>query len=364
MTEFFRSFFSAEIWTNSISIIGIFFAIYLCILTNKQFLKGNTNIAIPAIFVAFVTLYIGTRPLWCYSDTNLYTQMFNLVQSGVWPYLPGEGSSEWFFSAIENICIEMTDASGWLLVVATFYVVGMSFAAYRWMPRHIMVALLFLFTAFSFWGYAINGIRNGMATSIALIGLSCFNRNIIQIIIGFVILYIAASTHNSLWLIVASASVAIFLRNTKTNLWVWIACLVLGSVLQNFFMEYFSGLIDDGRMAGYSQIAVSTDSFSRTGIRWDFILYSAMPILLGWYAIIKRRIKDNTYEFMLHVYIFANSFWLLINSIAFSNRFAYISWFMYPILLAYPLCKFKIFKQQGLATGLILLASILFTYIM
>ncbi len=364
MTEFFRSFFSTNIWINTTSIIGVFFAIYLCILTNKQFLRGNKNVIIPAIFVAFVTLYIGLRPLWCYSDTGLYTLEFNLVQSGAWAHLPNEDGSEWFFKIVENICIEMTDASGWLLVVATFYVVGMAVAAYRWMPRHIMVALLFLFTTAFFWPYATNGIRNGMATSIALIGLSCFNRNIIQMIIGFSILYIAASTHNSLWLIVASSSAALFLRNTKTNLWVWISCLVLGIFLQNFFMEYFSGLIDDKRMAGYSQIEITTDVFSTTGIRWDFILYSAMPILLGWYTIIKRQIKDKTYEFLLHVYIFANSFWLLINSIAYSNRFGYISWFMYPILLAYPLCRFKIFKQQGLATGLILFASILFTHIL
>lgn len=363
MRELFRSIFSTDIWINAISIIGVFFAIYLCILTNKQLLRGNKNIIIPAIFVAFVTLYIGTRPLWRYADTGLYTMIFNLVQTGTWPSIPGEGGSEWFFFVIENACIQITDASGWLLVVATFYVVGMVVAAYRWMPRHIMVALLFLFTAFSFWGYATNGIRNGMATSIALIGLSCFCRNMHQIILGYVILYIAASTHTSLWLIVASASAALFLRNTKMNIWVWIGCLVLGLFLQNFFMSYFSGLIDDGRMAGYSQIGVSTDQFSSTGIRWDFIIYSAMPILLGWYIIIKRQIKDNTYQFLLHVYIFANSFWLLINTIAYSNRFAYISWFMYPILLAYPLSRFRIFKRQGLATGLILIASILFTYI-
>ena len=364
MTEFFRSFFSTQIWINTTSIIGVFFAIYLCCLNNKQLLRGNKNIVIPTIFVAFVTLYIGLRPITSYGDTYLYTMIFNLVQSEEWSHLPSDGGGEWFFGVVEYMCVEMTDASGWLLVVATFYVVGMSIAAYRWMPRHIMVALLFLFTAFSFWGYATNGIRNGMATSIALIGLSCFNRSFLQLIIGYVILYIAASTHTSLWLIVVSASAALFLRNTKTNLWIWISCLILGLFLQNFFKTYFSGLIDDGRMAGYSQIDVSTEVFSGTGIRWDFILYSAMPILLGWYTIIKHRLKDNTYEFLLHVYIFANSFWLLINSIAYSNRFGYISWFMYPILLAYPLCRFKIFKQQGLATGLILLASVLFTYIM
>lgn len=368
MTEFFRSIFSTEIWLYATSIIGVFFAIYLCALTSKQFLRGNKNIVVPAIFVVFVTLYIGLRPLWCYSDTGLYTLIFNLVQSGVWPSLPGDGSGggEWFFGVVENLCIQTTDASGWLLVIATFYVVGMGVATYRWMPRHMMVALLLLFTAMPFFGYATNGIRNGMATSIALVGLSCFGRGLPQMIVGYAILYIAASTHTTIWLIVASASAALFFRNTKLNLWVWITCLVLGIFMQGFFQAFFSGLIDDSRMQGYAQIDVDASivKFSSACIRWDFILYSAMPILLGWYTVVKRRIRDNTYGFLLHVYIFANSFWLLINSIAYSNRFGYLSWFLYAILLAYPLCRFRIFRQQGLAAGLILLASVLFTYIM
>ncbi len=357
----YPSIFSTEIWEVTMSIIGIFFAIFLCVLTNKQLLRGNGNIIIPTIFVILVTLYIGTRPIWCYGDAKLYTTIFNLVKNGDWTALPG-GSGEVFFGYVENLCIKYTDASNWLLVVALFYVVCMAVAAYRWMPRHMMVALLFLFTAFSFWGYATNGIRNGMATSIALVGLSCFSRGKAQLAIGYGFLILAACTHTTMLLIVAVATAALFLRNTKTNIYIWLGCIVIGLFAQEFFKSYFSGLVDDERMASYADMEVTTDKFSSTSYRWDFILYSAMPILLGWYAIIKKKITDNTYQFLLHTYIFANSFWLLINTIAYSNRFAYLSWFMYPILIAYPLCKFKIFRRQGLATGLILLASITFTY--
>ena len=353
--------FSTEIWINTICIIGLLYAFYLCTFSNDKLQKGNSNNFVTYIFVLLVTLYIGTRPLWCYTDTYLYTQMFNLVQSGEWSELPVQ---EPFFDFIEYICIDFTTASGWLLAIATFYVLGMSIATYRWLPKHFFLAIIFLFTAFSFWGYATNGIRNGMSTSIALLGLSCFYRGKISFIIGYCILLVAVLTHTSVLLIIVAASVALFLKKTNQNLTIWLISIIIGLLFQEQFKSLFTGFIDDERLAHYLNQEVDKNLFSSTGFRWDFIIYSAMPILLGWYTIIRKGITDKTYQFLLHTYIFANAFWILINTAAYSNRFAYLSWFLYPILLAYPLCKFNIFKQQGLVIGLILVAQILFTYIM
>lgn len=357
----FSGIFSTTIWTNAICIIGLLHAIYICSLNNNKLLRGTGNNFIPIIFVFLTTLYIGTRPITCYADTYLYTQMFNLVQSGEWSELPVQ---EPFFDFIEYICIDFTTASGWLLAIATFYVLGMSIATYRWLPKHFFIAVIFMFTAFSFWGYATNGIRNGMATSIALLGLSHFFRGKISLIIGYCILLVAVLTHTSVLLIIVAASVALFLKKTNQNLTIWLITIIIGLLFQEQFKSIFSGLIDDERLAHYLNQEVDKNLFSSTGFRWDFIIYSAMPILLGWYTIIRKGITDKTYQFLLHTYIFANAFWILINTAAYSNRFAYLSWFLYPILLAYPLCKFNIFKQQGLVSGLILVVQIVFTYIM
>lgn len=358
----FSSIFSTTIWTNTICIIGLLHAIYICSLSNNKLLRGTSNNYIPIIFVLLATLYIGTRPIWCYADTGLYTLMFNLVQSGEWTKLPYD--AEPFFGVVEYICIDFTTASGWLLVIATFYVLGMSIAAYRWMPNHFFVAIIFMFTAFSFWGYATNGIRNGMATSIAIIGLTFFCRQKLQIIIGYLILLIAINTHTSTMLVAGAVSLALFFTNTRHNLTFWLCCIILALLFQEQFKSLLSSLIEDKRMESYLNMEMDEQTFSQTGFRWDFIIYSAMPILLGWYTVIRKGITDKTYQFLLHTYIFANAFWILINTAAYSNRFAYLSWFLYPTLLAYPLCKFNIFRQQGLVTGLILVAQIVFTYIM
>lgn len=355
--------FSTTIWINAIGIISLLYSLYICSLSNDRLLRGSLNNFLSIILVVIVTIYIGTRPIWCYADTILYTQIYNLVKSGQWSVLP-EAGNEPFFSFVEYACLEFTDASGWLFVVASFYIFGMAIAAHRLLPRHFFIAIMFLFTAFSFWGYATNGIRNGMATSIALLGLTYFNRGVLSLFIGYILLTIGALTHSSVLLVIASATAALVFRRTNHNLTFWLMCIILSLLFQDSFKSLFSGMSDDERMAHYLNQEVDKELFTQTGFRWDFIIYSSLPIILGWYTIIKKGIKNKKYQFLLHTYIFANSFWVLINTAAFSNRFAYLSWFMYPLLLAYPLCKFNIFKRQGAITGLILIASLVFTYIM
>ena len=355
------SIFSTTIWLNISSMFAILYALYLCSKSDLKLLKGNNGYLGAIIIVIIVTFYIGSRPIWCYTDTGLYTQVFNLVQSGYWTQLP-DFASEPFWTVVEYVCIDMTDASGWLFVIAIFYVIGMSFAAYRWLPRHFSIAVVFLFTAFSFWGFATNGIRNGMATSIALVGLSFFNRTKKEMIIGYGLLIVATMTHKSCMLTIATATLALFLKNTKINITFWLFCIVLGLLFQEQFKSLFSGLIDDGRMAAYLNAEVSKELFSKTGFRWDFLLYSALPIFIGWIATYKKSINDKTYSFILHTYIFSNAFWVLINTAAYSNRYAYLSWFLYPIVLVYPFCKFKFLQHQSVILGILLVGMTAFTY--
>ena len=359
----FTGLFSTTIWLNVTSIFAILYAIYLCSKSDTKLLKGSEINIISIILVVLTTIYIGTRPIWCYADTQLYTTMFNLVQTGYWSELPN-ADNEPFWSFVQYACIDMTDASGWLFVIAIFYVIGMSFAAYRWLPSHFLIAIVFFFTAFSFWGYATNGIRNGMATSIALVGLSFFNRTKKEMIIGYALLVLATMTHKSCIITIVTATGAIFLKNTKFNITFWLFCIVLGLLFQEQFKSLFSGLIDDGRMATYLNAEVSKEFFSNTGFRWDFLLYSALPIFIGWIATYKKSINDRTYSFILHTYIFSNAFWILINTAAYSNRFAYLSWFLYPIVLVYPFCKFKFLQSQSVILGILLVGMTAFTYFM
>lgn len=355
--------FSTTIWLNVTSIIAILYAFYLCSKNNDKLIKGSPTTIFPIIIIVLTIIYIGTRPIWCYADTQLYTTMFNLVQRGEWGALKSV-KDEPFWDLIEYMCIDLTTASGWLFVIAIFYILGMSIATYRWLPRHFMLAIIFLFTSFSFWSYGTNGIRNGMATSIAMLGLSFFCRSRKELITGYLLLILASLTHKSCILTIMAATIALFLKNTKLNISIWLICIVLGILFQEQFKSLFGSLIDDKRVAHYLTMDVSEKMFSTTGFRWDFLIYSAIPILVGWIAITKTKYIDKTYAFILHTYIFSNACWVLINTVAYSNRFAYLSWFLYPIVLIYPFCKFNFMKNQSVILGLLLIIFTAFTYFM
>jgi hypothetical protein len=60
----------------------------------------------------------------------------------------------------------------------------------------------------------------------------------------------------------------------------------------------------------------------------------------------------------------ANTFWILVIRANFSNRFAYLSWFLMAIVIAYPLLKVKFWDDHYKNVGRIFLAYYLFTYFM
>ena len=101
-----------------------------------------------------------------------------------------------------------------------------------------------------------------------------------------------------------------------------------------FFQTLFAGFTDEGG-AGYLLVDEETTKV-RIGFRPDFILYSAVPLYLGYLMLNKYKYQSDTYSFLLRLYIMTNSMWMLCMYAEFNNRIAYLSWFMYPFVLLYP----------------------------
>ena len=74
--------------------------------------------------------------------------------------------------------------------------------------------------------------------------------------------------------------------------------------------------------------------------------------------------NDFVFNVIANTYILANSFWIMVIRASYSNRFAYLSWFLYPLVFAYPLSRMNIWEKQERKTAFILLAYTGFTLIM
>ncbi|GGD40959.1 hypothetical protein GCM10011361_05140 [Muriicola marianensis] len=137
--------------------------------------------------------------------------------------------------------------------------------------------------------------------------------------------------------------------------------LAFGGVWENLFASLGFG---DERLASYLTTRAQEGKFSSTGFRFDFLFYGAAPIALAYYYKFKKGFEDPIYNRILNTYLIANAFWILIIRANFSNRFAYLSWFLMAIVITYPLLKKHFINKQFKFLGLVTIVYYGFTYAM
>ncbi len=315
-------------------------------------------------WAALFILIVGLRPISGYFvDTTTYANMYKMVQRS--DNLPSNIESDWLFSWLMYYCSRVMNVNSFFLVVEAFYIAPVIIACKRWIPNNQKLAVLFCFTAFSFFSYGTNGIRNGMGTSLVILALSYINGNKKDKMLACLLSIAAVSIHKSCSLPILMMILSLFYRNTKVILSFWCLSIFISLIAGGALGSFFANLGFDDRLGAYITSTSSLNQFSSTGFRFDFLLYSLMPIVLGYFTVVKKKLYDRNYLIILHTYILSNSFWVMLIRASFSNRFAYLSWFLYPILLAYPLLKFNIWgKRQGKYCAWILFGHIAFTYLM
>jgi hypothetical protein len=227
------------------------------------------------------------------------------------------------------------------------------------MPSDPMLGLIFLMSSLMYYTFGMNGIRNGMACHIVLLAISLLLDS--KYVWGALLCLVAFGVHRSTLLPIAAAVVAILgFRDFRYALYFWVFSIFVSLVAGGAISNFFASLGFDDRMTQYINNQ-NMSEFSREGFRWDFLLYSSMPVVMGWYICIKRKISDNWYNVICMAYCLCNAFWVMVIRSAFSNRFAYLSWFIYPIVIAYPLINLPVWNDQDSKTGWILLAYVGFT---
>jgi hypothetical protein len=310
---------------------------------------------------AFIVLYMGLRPIsgYYFGDMGTYAHYFELLSSGD---IVDLSEQDTLFNLYTKLCSSIMSVHAWFLLTAFIYVGCLFFACKRIFPNYVFIAFLMCVTAFSFWSYGVNGIRNGMATSLVILAVLFLRQKWKAIILCI----LAIGFHKSVMLPVCALAIAYFYKNTRIYVYVWLFSIVLSVLLGGFFENFFSslGLLEDERFSRYLTSTEHSDSFSSTGFRWDFLLYSMVPIIMGIHVVLVRKQKDQLYLLLLNTYIIANAFWVLVIRASFSNRFAYLSWFLYPLVLIYPTLKFNLWKKQYAKIGIVVFLHFLFTYVM
>lgn len=350
-----------------VTLLCLFLSIKYISSKNNDYLLTK-NIPIWGMALSFVLIiFMGMRPnsvlYFCDSDTYKWGYE-NIVTS---KYGSVDFEQEWFFGFIGTWCKSMQFSYvGYFLVIEIGYIGFMLIANWKLLWENLWMALLFAFSAYSFFTYGTNGLRNGLACSMvtaAVAFVATSKQYGLAAACGLCLLAVGVHRSTMLPIMALLASVTV-VKDTKTALYFWIASIPISLVAGGAVTEYFSSWEFDERMASYGKDAVEGTGFSHVGFRWDFLLYSAMPVWLISYIVFQRDIKDRAFHVISTVYLLSNAFWVMVCRANYSNRFAYLSWFIYPLVIAYAVIRLPIWKDQDMRAGYILLAHAGFTMFM
>lgn len=333
---------------------------------NRTYIENyKINRSFSFILLTIVILFIGLRdPYGSFEylgDTSQYTAMYENINT-----VNILNQKDIGFMSLMKISYMCGLSINFFFIFCAFLYAMLPYLTFRkWFSANAFYALAIYVGAMSFWGFGINGVRSGLAASFFIYALGLTDKK------WSMVFFMALSVlfHKSMLLPIAAFISTRWFWDTKKLTFIWglciIICLLFGSEISKLIF-YFIQTVDDIRGSAITLDNTElTSAIEAIRFRFDFILYSAVPIILGWFFIYKKGYRDKFYCRLLNTYIIANSCWILLFMYQpYTNRFAYLSWFIMPVLMVYPLLKERIMANQYRFLALLLLCNILFTIIL
>ena len=285
------------------------------------------------IIVLFFIFFIGLRPTsGVFSDMKNYADYYEMTE-GMPFSLDLKATNKVFDNLLSFWESFRLGFNNFCLLCAAIYFGATYLGVRRLFPEHKLAAYIVFLSAFSTFSYSTNGIKAGAAAALFILALS-YRENLMKCI---PLVLLSWGFHHSMTLPVAALALTHFYKNPKWYFYGWGLCVVLAFAHVSYFQNLFAGMTDE-QGVGYLKGSGETIKTSvMSGFRIDFILYSAMPVLVGYYAEMKKKLDISPmYRTILHFYLCTNGVWMLCMYAEFTNRIAYLSWFLYPIVLIYP----------------------------
>ena len=363
--EFIPAYYYTTVYYTSLLVITWFTVLYYIGAGSQRILHAEGSPVQTAAFILtlIITLFLGLRQASLeFGDCWLYALDYN---RGIGTFQSVNLTNEWLWGGISDFCRHLDlNVNEYFLFIEVFYIGGMFICSWILMRKNLWIAMLFFFTAFQTFTFGTNGIRNGLACSIELVAIALVVEHGPKRTFAFFLMFLALGIHRSTMLPTAAAISSIyFIKETKWIISFWVASIFISLVAGTTITGFFASLGFDDRMASYA-FEATEEYFSGTGFRWDFWLYSLFPVIMIWYVTRYRKFNDVTYNTISNVYLLCNAFWLMVIRSSFSNRFAYLSWFLYPLVIAFPLLRMNLWKDQDRRTALILFSYSGFTLFM
>lgn len=192
-----------------------------------------------------------------------------------------------------------------------------------------------------FVSYGSNTIRAGFGIALLLMAFSSDNRWL-----KCLLPLVAVGCNMPMLIPFSGYLIARYIM--RKDLWcecIWVLFLLITlttSVVSDIML--LAGGLDD-RAAEFVNVDETTEVYN-VGFRTDFLLYSLIPVLFVKYNVRNLVGENLIYHTVYRAYLLVNALWLLLIRLPFTDRFAYLSWFMIPFLLMYPVLNEQLDTQR------------------
>lgn len=295
--------------------------------------NGNSTIIIGTKWQALIlaicfAIFIGSRPIYTlvFGDTQGYALYHDSILNKNFTF--SWDAENFLFDNYGGWIASLgIDHVGYFIGIALFYFIIRYLSCVKLFPDNSYLAFLVFCGSFLTFTSAVNGLKAGIASSFFALAVAYRN----EWKKAAVCLFITLGFHHAFILNILVYTICFFYKNTKYYIYIWMAALLVAILHVNYFQNLFAGFADE-RGAEY---LIGAGGY-HTGMRYDFVIYSVMPIIIGWRMIFKHDFNDTVYTFILNTYILLNAVWLLCMYASFTNRIAALSWCLYPIIILYP----------------------------
>lgn len=315
---------------------------------------GNEIQIIGTIYAFSIFMLLAFRPIsYVFGDMgNYYKHFLNYV------YGQPLSDGDIIFELLMQFNATYLTPQIFFFICFVVHFIPIIVASKRLVGQLWVLAFLFTIANYDYYGYAVNGIRQGISASLFLLAITFKGW------VSLFIMLLAIGFHKSYILPMVAWYLCYLNRNPKQYLSVWFLCLLITSVYSGFsdLVSSLGLFSDDLSRYNYADDNFK-QQFSASGFRIDFVVYSLLPILVAGYFIFIRKITTDFYTRLFCCYLTCNAFWLLMMHMPASNRIAFISWFLAGFIITYPFVKFQEYNNQNKIFASILLVFYLFTFV-
>ncbi|MDM1454778.1 EpsG family protein [Myroides odoratimimus] len=314
-------------------IVAFFTSIFVIEFYVKNKLFTKIQYVFLGVLLFILMLLFGTRGVFVGTDTPNNIKFFTKeVQIHSLSDLKDLGI--YFISIVINRFTNDIDL--FLTVISVLYLMPIFFVIKKIGIKNPMIFFLFLYSLFFFKSMGMNTIRQGLASSYFLLGIVIYLKNRKKM--GYLLFVTSFFLHASIIIPIMIFLAALKVKNLKWVIIIYVFSTILSVV--NFKINVLLGQIPiinilvEERLDTYY---VSNTNY-RIGFRPDFWLFNTVFAIIGYFTLknidkFEDYFSSNYYKVFYVSYILLSSFFFLMFSASFSDRFGFLSWMFIPLLL-------------------------------